>query len=155
MESFHERTQPLGSLEKVYAKLGDIDALWAAGEVPGWADRGQGTAGEDASSAIDVAAFASVEELETLGAAPLIPPLIGQCTLKACVALQGAAYVPSLGTLPDALSWTSCLSASWKITGFDIASFVAQDYREGRSSQAHSAGLLTMSLFILLGPSTY
>ncbi|KAK9906790.1 hypothetical protein WJX75_008099 [Coccomyxa subellipsoidea] len=67
MESFHERTQPLGSLEKVYAKLGDFDALWAAGEVPGWADRGQGTAGEDASSAIDVAAFASVEELETLG----------------------------------------------------------------------------------------
>lgn len=69
LESFHERTQPLGALEKIYAKLGDFEALWEASQVPGWADRGQGSSGEDSSAAIDVAAFASVEELETLGMA--------------------------------------------------------------------------------------
>lgn len=70
LESFYERTQPLGSLEKVYGKLSNFAERWEAGQVPGWADRGQGSAGEDSTAAIDVAAFASVEELETLGAPP-------------------------------------------------------------------------------------
>ncbi len=88
LESFHERTQPLGSLEKVYAKLADFEVLWEAGQVPGWADRGQGTAGEDAASVIDVAAFASVEELETLGAAPVACSLIVLAIAASCSAEQ-------------------------------------------------------------------
>ena len=35
LESFHERTQPLGALAKVYARLADFDARFDAGEVPG------------------------------------------------------------------------------------------------------------------------
>lgn len=34
LESFHERTQPLGALAKVYARLADFDARFDAGEVP-------------------------------------------------------------------------------------------------------------------------
>jgi hypothetical protein len=66
-ESFYERTQPLSLLPKVYAKLADFDAQFEAGQVPGWADRGEGPATDGASSVFDLAAFASVEEVETLG----------------------------------------------------------------------------------------
>lgn len=100
LESFHERTQPLGALEKVYAKLGDFDALWEAGQVPGWADRGQGSSGEDSSAAIDVAAFASVEELETLGTAAIpfllpaawLSPRVASCWAETSVSKSGSPH---------------------------------------------------------------
>jgi hypothetical protein len=76
MESFHARTQPLAALAKIYARLGDFDERFEGGGVPGWEDRGEGPAGasgggangSDAPGAIDASAFASVDELETLGA---------------------------------------------------------------------------------------
>ncbi|KAK9838337.1 hypothetical protein WJX81_005551 [Elliptochloris bilobata] len=67
LESFYQRTQPLSSLSKVYAKLEGFEAEWAAGSVPDWGDRGEGAAG-GAAAVIDLEAFEAVEELETLGA---------------------------------------------------------------------------------------
>lgn len=67
LESYYERTQPLSSLEKLYAKLAGFDERFEAGEVPGWADRGEGPLTNESSAIIDLAAFASVEEVETLG----------------------------------------------------------------------------------------
>lgn len=67
LESYYERTQPLSSLEKLYAKLAGFDERFEAGEVPGWADRGEGPSTNESSAIIDLAAFASVEEVETLG----------------------------------------------------------------------------------------
>ena len=51
----------------MYARLGDFEAKWAAGQVPGWEHVGRAAAADDASS-IDVEAFDTAEELETLGA---------------------------------------------------------------------------------------
>ncbi len=42
---------------------------WEAGKLPGWEDQGVGKTVEgESSDVLDVGAFASVEELETLGA---------------------------------------------------------------------------------------
>jgi splicing factor 3A subunit 3 len=92
LESFFDRTQPLTSLAAVYAPLADFDARFDAGEVAGWADRGEGgaaagTGGGAAAGAaapppptdpgaplalpaptLDLAAFSSPAELEALGA---------------------------------------------------------------------------------------
>lgn len=65
-ESFYARTQPLGSLSKIYAKLGDFEARFKAGEVPGWADK-EGANGDAALAGLDMTAFATVEEVESLG----------------------------------------------------------------------------------------
>ena len=54
---------------QVYARLGDWDAKWEAGQVPGW-EHVANTA-SDAETGIDVEAFDTAEELETLGA-PLL-----------------------------------------------------------------------------------
>ncbi len=70
LESFYDRTQPLSTLDKVYGKLADFDARFEAGEVPGWADRGEGPSADETAAVIDLAAFASVEEVETLGEVP-------------------------------------------------------------------------------------
>ena len=65
-ESFYARTQPLGSLSKIYAKLGDFEARFRAGQIPGWAD--EGVANRDvAANGLDMTAFATVEEVESLG----------------------------------------------------------------------------------------
>lgn len=48
---------------------GWLQSDWAAGAVPGWADRGLGgPPAEAAAGALDPEAFDSVEELEQLGA---------------------------------------------------------------------------------------
>ena len=65
-ESFYARTQPLGSLSKIYAKLGDFEAKFKAGEVPEWNDKGSGD-GSEPSNVLDMTAFATVEEVESLG----------------------------------------------------------------------------------------
>lgn len=66
LESFHSRTQPLGSLNKIYAKLADFEERFEAGEVPGWSDKGVVSL-DGAANSIDMTAFATVEEVETLG----------------------------------------------------------------------------------------
>lgn len=89
LESFFDRTQPLTSLAAVYAPLADFDAKFDAGEVAGWADRGEGGAaagtGAPAAAAappppaaapgaplalpaptLDLQAFSSPAELEAL-----------------------------------------------------------------------------------------
>ena len=65
-ESFYTRTQPLGSLSKIYAKLGDFEARFRAGQMPGWADGGIAN-GDAAANGLDMTAFATVEEVESLG----------------------------------------------------------------------------------------
>ena len=65
-ESFYARTQPLGSLSKIYAKLGDFEARFKAGEISGWADKGSAN-GDVAAAGLDMTAFATVEEVESLG----------------------------------------------------------------------------------------
>ena len=73
-ESFYARTQPLGSLSKIYAKLGDFEARFRAGDVPGWADEGIAN-GDAAANGLDMTAFATVEEVESLGEPPESPTL--------------------------------------------------------------------------------
>lgn len=68
LESFHQRTQPLTPLEKLYARLADFDAQWEAGQVPGWESKGSAAA-QAPTPLIDVDAFEGVEELETIGGA--------------------------------------------------------------------------------------
>ena len=82
----------------MYAKLGDFEASWEAGQVAGWADRGQGSSGEDSSAAIDVAAFASVEELETLGKDPfsLPPSCMSKRTPSPLVGISTVGVLPSM-----------------------------------------------------------
>ena len=66
LEQFYERTNPLGSLKKVYSKLeGDFDSAFEDGQVPGWEDRGAGRV--PGEQAIDLQAFDTVDELESLG----------------------------------------------------------------------------------------
>lgn len=64
LESFFERTQPLTTLTKLYSPLQSFDTRWEAGQIPGWETKG---AGQAPSTQIDVDAFDSVEELETIG----------------------------------------------------------------------------------------
>lgn len=69
LETFYERTNPLGSLTKVYSKLEqDFDNSFEEGQVPGWEDRGAGRLPGAQENAIDLQAFDTVEELESLGA---------------------------------------------------------------------------------------
>ena len=68
LEQFYERTNPLGSLKKVYSKLeGDFDSAFEEGQVPGWEDRGVGKLPGDQGNTIDLQAFDTVDELESLG----------------------------------------------------------------------------------------
>ena len=58
----------MGSLTKVYSKLeGDFDSAFEEGQVPGWEDRGVGRVPGDEGNAIDLQAFDTVDELESLG----------------------------------------------------------------------------------------
>lgn len=68
LEQFYDRTNPLGSLTKVYGKLGfDFDSAFEEGQVPGWEDRGAGKLPGLQGSAMDLQAFDTVDELESLG----------------------------------------------------------------------------------------
>lgn len=70
LESFYERTSPLGNLAKVYSKLEqDFDNSFEEGQVQGWEDRGAGRLPGEQENAIDLQAFDTVEELESLGEA--------------------------------------------------------------------------------------
>lgn len=74
LETFHERTNPLGSLTKVYSKLEqDFDNSFEEGQVPGWEDRGAGRLPGAQENAIDLQAFDTVEELESLGKMCILP----------------------------------------------------------------------------------
>ena len=72
LESFYQRTQPLGNLQRIEDKVAaDFDARFEAGSVAGWEDRGAGaTSASKAAQQLDLDAFDSVEEVSTLGRAP-------------------------------------------------------------------------------------
>ena len=87
-ESFYARTQPLGSLSKIYAKLADFEQRFKDGEIPGWGDTGKGSV-EEASNVLDMTAFATVEEVEALGQSSdirTLPP--SPCNLILVLTLQ-------------------------------------------------------------------
>mmetsp|Transcript_6383 Transcript_6383/g.18382 ORF Transcript_6383/g.18382 Transcript_6383/m.18382 type:complete len:504 (+) Transcript_6383:259-1770(+) len=67
---FQQRTQPLVDVAGQLQKTREAFAQeWEAGTVPGWADRGAAEVpAEAAAGKLDVDAFDSVEELETIGA---------------------------------------------------------------------------------------
>ena len=70
LTSFYDRTQPLSQLQKQLDKVKDeVAGQWESGEVLGWEDRGQGEQDREAAEQLgmDLEAFESVEELETLG----------------------------------------------------------------------------------------
>lgn len=68
LEQFYDRTNPLGSLTKVYGKLGfDFDSAFEEGQVPGWEDWAAGKVPGQQGSAMDLQAFDTVDELESLG----------------------------------------------------------------------------------------
>ncbi|KAK9864068.1 hypothetical protein WJX84_009391 [Apatococcus fuscideae] len=73
LESFYQRTQPLGNLQRIEDKVAaDFDARFEAGSVAGWEDRGAGaTSASKAAQQLDLDAFDSVEEVSTLGAEKL------------------------------------------------------------------------------------
>ncbi len=74
LEQFYERTNPLGSLAKVYGKLeGEFDSAFEEGQVPGWEDRGGGKLPGEQGNAIDLQAFDTVDELESLGTVHCAP----------------------------------------------------------------------------------
>ncbi len=45
----------------------ELQERWAAGEIPGWEDRGMGQVAGSSSIGLDLEAFDSVEELESIG----------------------------------------------------------------------------------------
>lgn len=68
LEQFYDRTNPLGSLNKVYGKLeGEFDSAFEEGQVLGWEDRGGGMLPGQQGTAMDLQAFDTVDELESLG----------------------------------------------------------------------------------------
>ena len=67
LEDFFKRTQPLQILAKVYKDLDSFDEEFESGKCPGWEDKGEGIQVSDDKGTIDLDAFASVEELLTLG----------------------------------------------------------------------------------------
>ena len=79
---------------QVYARLGDWEAKWAAGQVPGW-EHVQKPAADD--STIDVEAFDTAEELETLGQ----PFVLLQTALAArCVKARSCSVQPGRACTP-------------------------------------------------------
>mmetsp|Transcript_40482 Transcript_40482/g.89949 ORF Transcript_40482/g.89949 Transcript_40482/m.89949 type:complete len:508 (-) Transcript_40482:699-2222(-) len=70
LKSFYERTQPLAQAQRQFAKMEeDVRGQWDAGTLPGWEDRGlRQISAADAGSGLDLQAFDSSEELETIGA---------------------------------------------------------------------------------------
>jgi splicing factor 3A subunit 3 len=69
LESFYQRSQPLAQLDRQKGRLEeDFGREWDAGETPGWEDRGAGPAAPAGEEALDLDAFDSADELETLGA---------------------------------------------------------------------------------------
>lgn len=55
----------------MYGKLGfDFDSAFEEGQVPGWEDRGAGKLPGQQGSAMDLQAFDTVDELESLGQHP-------------------------------------------------------------------------------------
>jgi len=87
LEQFYERTNPLGSLTKVYSKLeGELESAFEEGQVPGWEDRGGGKLPGDQGNAMDLQAFDTVDELESLGtpAAALLSLLGHMLRLYSC-----------------------------------------------------------------------
>jgi len=91
LAQFYERTNPLGSLTKVYSKLeGEFESAFEEGQVPGWEDRGGGKLPGDQGNAMDLQAFDTVDELESLGK-------------------PGAALLSLLGHM---LRWYSCCITS-------------------------------------------
>lgn len=75
--SFYERTQPLSQVQKQLQKLvGEVEAAWKEGQVPGWEDRGLGGSSSEAQQAAaqlseDLEAYSDPTELEALGAEQL------------------------------------------------------------------------------------
>ncbi len=68
LQDFHERTQPLGSLQRLDDKVtSDFEARFEAGSVTGWEDKGEGASTAAAAQQLDLDAFDSVEELNALG----------------------------------------------------------------------------------------
>lgn len=68
LESFYQRSQPLAQLDRQRGRAEEeFRAEWDAGEVAGWEDRGAGPAAPGGEGALDLDAFDSPEELETLG----------------------------------------------------------------------------------------
>eukprot|EP00955_Chlamydomonas_euryale_P116046 366393-Chlamydomonas_euryale.AAC.5 len=55
----------------------ELKQRWSAGEVPGWEDRGLGMVAGSSSIGLDLEAFDSVEELQSLGADRLKEALQG------------------------------------------------------------------------------
>lgn len=51
----------------IYKSLEDFDEEFEDGRIPGWEDRGEGKYATEAEGQIDLEAFASVEELLTIG----------------------------------------------------------------------------------------
>ncbi|KAF5832942.1 hypothetical protein DUNSADRAFT_10988 [Dunaliella salina] len=77
LADFHERTQPLYQLQKQLAKVEEeTKAAFEAGTLPGWEDRGAGmqagTAASTSNSGIDLEAFDSPDELESIGGGSLL-----------------------------------------------------------------------------------
>lgn len=69
LEGFHERVSPLSNLGATYQRLQqEFEEAWETGQLAGWEDRGIGKAnGEHQAPVVDLMAFDTVEELETLG----------------------------------------------------------------------------------------
>ena len=76
LEGFHERVSPLSNLGATYQRLQqEFEEAWETGQLAGWEDRGIGKAnGEHQAPVVDLLAFDTVEELETLGTHPTVPP---------------------------------------------------------------------------------
>lgn len=68
LAGFFDRTQPLGNLDKVFAKLeSEFEERWSQGEVLGWTVSGPSSTALPAPGALDLDAFSSTEELLALG----------------------------------------------------------------------------------------
>jgi hypothetical protein len=68
LKSFHARVKPVIFLENVVKKAEDeFDEQWRAGVIPGWEDRGVRAATVKGEGIVDLEAFDSALELETIG----------------------------------------------------------------------------------------
>ena len=76
LEGFHERVSPLSNLGATYQRLQqEFEEAWESEQLAGWEDKGMGKAnGEHQAPVVDLMAFDTVEELETLGKHPTVLP---------------------------------------------------------------------------------
>eukprot|EP00891_Asterochloris_glomerata_P009690 jgi/Astpho2/9690/Aster-03682 len=148
LEGFHERVSPLSNLGATYQRLQqEFEEAWETGQLAGWEDRGIGKAnGEHQAPVVDLMAFDTVEELETLGAD----------TLKSALQALGLKCGGTLRQRAERLMLTKTtpleqLDQKLFVKGAAPQAALSQQQRIRQSAAAKETALLEIKISTLCG----